>query len=191
MSVEMEEKDPIITSSDEAPEAQEATAEDTGRVAEDPAAALAALAAERDKLAAENTDLHDRLLRRHAEFDNFRKRAKREREQYLEFSGAEMMTALLPILDDFERAMTVASNDAEYVRGIELIYKRLMEGVRKLGLEPLDAVGKQFDPNLHHAVDRVASDEAEEGTVLEELQRGYNYKGKLLRPAMVRVAYKG
>jgi molecular chaperone GrpE len=72
-----------------------------------------------------------------------------------------------------------------------LIYKRLVEGVRKLGLEPLEAVGKQFDPNLHHAVDRVASDEAEEGTVLEELQRGYNYKGKLLRPAMVRVAYKG
>jgi molecular chaperone GrpE len=187
----MEEKDPTITSSDAVPEARETTAGDAATVAEDPAAALAALAAERDMLAAQNADLHDRLLRKHAEFDNFRKRAKREREQYLEFSGAETMTALLPILDDFERAMTVASNDAEYVRGIELIYKRLMEGVRKLGLEPLEAVGKQFDPNLHHAVDRVASDEAEEGTVLEELQRGYNYKGKLLRPAMVRVAYKG
>jgi len=97
----MEEKDPIITSSDAALEAQKTTAEDTTTVAEDPAAALAALAAERDKLAAQNTDLHDRLLRKHAEFDNFRKRAKREREQYLEFSGAEIMTALLPILDDF------------------------------------------------------------------------------------------
>jgi len=183
----MQEDDQVIssTSTEETTKAGEAAAP------ADPSSALAALASERDKLVAENSELQDRLLRRQAEFENFRKRAQREREQYLEFAGAEVMLALLPVLDDFERALKTECGDAEYARGIGLIYQRLMEAVKKLGLEPLEAVGAKFDPNLHHAVDRIQSVEAEEDTIVEELQRGYNYRGRLLRPAMVRVACKG
>lgn len=187
----MQEGDQIITSSNEAPGATEAGPQDAAPVQEDLAAVVAGLASEKDKLAAEKGELQELLLRRQAEFENFRKRAQREREQYLEFAGAETMTALLPILDDFERALKVACADAEYVRGIELIYQRLLDVLKKLGLEPLQAEGQKFDPNLHHAVDRVQSEEAEEDTVLDQLQRGYNYRGRLLRPSMVRVAYKG
>jgi len=187
----MQEGDPIITPSDGAPEAPELVAEDTAPAQEDLSAALAALATERDKLAAEKAELHERLLRRQAEFENFRRRAQREREEYLEFAGADTMSALLPILDDFERALKVECADAEYARGIELIYQRWMDAAKKLGLEPIEAAGAKFDPNLHHAVDRVQREDVEEDTVLDELQRGYNYKGRLLRPAMVRVAYKG
>ncbi len=187
----MQEGDPIITPSDGAPEAPELVAEDTAPAQEDLSAALAALATERDKLAAEKAELHERLLRRQAEFENFRRRAQREREEYLEFAGADTMSALLPILDDFERALKVECSDAEYARGIELIYQRWMDAAKKLGLEPIESAGAKFDPNLHHAVDRVQREDVEEDTVLDELQRGYNYKGRLLRPAMVRVAYKG
>ena len=187
----MRKGDQIITSSNESPEAPEAGPQATSPVQEDLAAVVAALASERDKLAAEKGELQELLLRRQAEFENFRKRAQREREQYLEYAGAETMTALLPILDDFERALKVACTDAEYVRGIELIYQRLLDVMKKLGLEPLQAEGHKFDPNLHHAVDRVQSEEAEEDTVLDQLQRGYNYRGRLLRPSMVRVTYRG
>jgi molecular chaperone GrpE len=187
----MQEGDQIITSSNGAPEAPESVAPDTTTPAEDWQAKLAAISDERDKLAAEKVELQQSLLRRQAEFENFRKRAQRQREEYLEFAGAETMTALLPILDDFERALKVECADREYARGIELIYQRLLEAAKKLGLEPLDAVGQKFDPNLHHAVDRVQSAEAEDDIVLDELQRGYNYRGRLLRPSMVRVTYKG
>jgi molecular chaperone GrpE len=181
----------IITSSNAASEAPEPRDADTTPVAEDLSAVLAVLVAERDKLAAEKSELQERLLRRQAEFENFRKRAQREREEYLEFAGAGTMEALLPILDDFERALKTECADKEYARGTELIFQRLLDTAKKLGLEPLPAVGEKFDPNLHHAVDRVQSAEAEDDTVLDELQRGYNYRGRLLRPAMVRVAYKG
>lgn len=184
----MRKGDQIITSSNTAPET---TGPDTTPAMEDLSAVVAALAAERDKLAAEKSELQERLLRRQAEFENFRKRALREREEYLEFAGAGTMEALLPILDDFERALMAECADKEYARGTELIYQRLLDAAMKLGLEPLQAVGEQFDPNRHHAVERVQSAEAEDGTVLDEMRRGYNYRGRLLRPAMVRVAYKG
>ncbi len=180
-----------ITSSNAASEAPEPRDADTTPVAEDFSAVLAVLVAERDKLAAEKSELQERLLRRQAEFENFRKRAQREREEYLEFAGAGTMEALLPILDDFERALKAECVDKEYARGTELIYQRLLDTAKKLGLEPLQVVGEKFDPNRHHAVDRVQSAEAEDDRVLDELQRGYNYRGRLLRPAMVRVAYKG
>jgi molecular chaperone GrpE len=187
----MQEADQIITSFDAAPQAPEPGGPDTTPVAEDLSAVLAALAAERDKLAAEKSELQERFLRRQAEFENFRKRAQREREEYLEFAVAGTMEALLPILDDFERALKTECADKEYARGTELIYQRLLDAAKKLGLEPLQVVGEKFDPNLHHAVDRVQGAEAEDGTVLDELRRGYNYRGRLLRPAMVRVAYRG
>jgi molecular chaperone GrpE len=146
------------------------------------------LAAERDRLIAEKNDLQDRLLRRQAEFDNFRRRAEREKTDVLEYANTETVRALLPILDDFERGLKVESNDKEYSRGMELIYSRLSDSLKKLGLEPISCKGLVFDPHIHHAVEMFETDEFEDNTVLEEYQRGYNFKGRLLRPAMVKVA---
>ena len=151
---------------------------------------LAAVTAERDKLAAEKADLQDRLLRARAEFDNARRRAERERSEYLQFAAMDLVKDVLPVLDDFERALKVETADRDYAKGVELIYQRLYETLKKLGLEPIETVGRPFDPNLHQAVERVETDRAEDHTVVGEFQRGYNFKGKLLRPAMVRVAVK-
>ncbi len=157
-------------------------------VMSDPAAHVAALVAERDMLAAEKAELIDRMLRRQAEFENLRKRTEREKADFFEYAGMESARSLLPVLDDFERALNVECEDAEYVKGMELIYSRLLDGLKKLGLEPIESVGTKFDPNLHHAIDRETSSEVEDQTILAEYQRGYNFKGKSLRPAMVKVA---
>jgi molecular chaperone GrpE len=151
---------------------------------------LQAITAERDKLAAEKTDLYDRLLRKQAEFDNFRRRTERDRSDFLQFAGMDLARELLPVLDDFERALKVECSDANYARGVELIHQRLSDILKKMGVEPMEAAGKQFDPNVHEAVVRVPTDEFEDQTVLEEFQKGYNFKGKLLRPAMVKVAVR-
>ncbi len=151
---------------------------------------LAAVTAQRDQLAAEKADLHDRLLRARAEFDNARRRAERERSDFLQYAGMELVRDILPVLDDCERALKVETADRDYAKGVELIYQRLFETLKKIGLEPIQAAGRQFDPNLHQAVERVETDEAKDQSILGEFQRGYNFKGKLLRPAMVRVAVK-
>jgi molecular chaperone GrpE len=151
---------------------------------------LAAMTAERDKLAAEKADLNDRLLRGRAEFENARRRAERERSDYLQFAAMDLVRDILPVLDDFERALKVETSDREYAKGIELIYQRLYEALKKLGLEPIETEGRKFDPNVHQAVERVHTEDAKDQSVLGEFQRGYNFKGKLLRPAMVRVAVK-
>ncbi|MFN7992357.1 MAG: nucleotide exchange factor GrpE [Bryobacteraceae bacterium] len=151
---------------------------------------LAALTAERDQLLSEKSELKDRLLRSLADFDNFRRRAERDRSEYTQFAAMEIVRDLLPIIDDFRRAMKVETPDREYAKGIELIYQRLFETLKKAGLEPIEAAGKPFDPNLHQAVDRLQTDDVDDQTVLEEYQSGYNFKGKLLRPAMVKVAVK-
>jgi molecular chaperone GrpE len=156
----------------------------------DPTSHLAALESERDALVAEKADLLERLLRRQAEFENFRKRMERERQEFAEYAASEAVRAVLPVLDDFERALKVETADKEYAKGMELIHGRLSDALMKLGLEPIEAKGRKFDPNLHHAIERVSDPEAEDETVLEEYQRGYNFKGRLLRPAMVRVAVK-
>jgi molecular chaperone GrpE len=155
-----------------------------------PEAQIAALTGERDQLAAEKADLKDRLLRTLADFENFRRRAERYRSEYVQFAAMEMVRDLIPILDDFRRAMKVETADKEYAKGIELIDQRLFEALKKAGLEPIEAAGKLFDPNLHQAVVRVQSEEFPDQTVLEEFQSGYNFKGKLLRPAMVKVAVR-
>ena len=151
---------------------------------------LAALTAERDQLAAEKADLGDRLLRARAEFDNARRRGERERLDFLQFASMDLVRELLPVLDDFERALKVETADRNYAKGVELIYQRLYETLKRLGLEPIETEGKQFDPNQHEAVQRVQTEEAEDQAILGELQRGYNFRGKLLRPAWVRVAVR-
>jgi molecular chaperone GrpE len=156
-----------------------------GGTATNPAGALAA---ELDKLAAEKADLQDRLLRAQAEFQNFRRRTEEKKIELLDYASTETVRALLPILDDFERALGVEHSDSEYVRGVELIYQRLFDALKKLGLEPIVTKEQKFDPNLHHAVEMVETEDAPDHTVLAEFQRGYNFKGRLLRPAMVKVA---
>ncbi|HVW83864.1 MAG TPA: nucleotide exchange factor GrpE [Bryobacteraceae bacterium] len=145
---------------------------------------------ERDGLKAERDEARDLLLRRQAEFDNFRKRTERERSEYLQYAGMEMVKDLLPVLDDFERALQADSGSSDYAKGVAMIYNRMLETLKKLGLEPMETAGKPFDPHLHQAIERVETNEAEDNTVLGEFQRGYHFKGKLLRPAMVRVAVK-
>lgn len=151
---------------------------------------LAVVTADRDRLAAENAELNDRLRRAWAEFDNARRRAERDRSDFLQFAAMDLVRSLLPVLDDFERARKVETSDKEYAKGVELIYQRFADALKKMGLEPIETEGKQFDPNHHEAVQRVQTDEAEDQAILGELQRGYNFKGKLLRPAWVKVAVR-
>ena len=158
--------------------------------ADSPEGQLAAITAERDQLVADKADLQDRLLRARAEFDNARRRVERERSDFLQFAAMDLVRDILPVLDDFERALKVETADKEYAKGVELIYNRLSETLKKMGLEPVDTTGQKFDPNLHQAVERVENHDAEDQTILGEFQRGYNFRGKLLRPAMVRVAVK-
>jgi molecular chaperone GrpE len=143
--------------------------------------ALSALVAERD-------ELKELLLRRQAEFDNFRKRTERERSEYLQYAGMELVKDLLPVLDDFDRALKTECSSPEYAKGVEMIYSRMYETMKKMGLEPVESVGKPFDPHMHQAVERVETADAEDGIVLAEFQRGYLFKGKMLRPSMVKVA---
>jgi molecular chaperone GrpE len=146
--------------------------------------------AERDGFKVERDELKDLLLRRQAEFDNFRKRSERERSDYLQYAAMDSVKDLLPIVDDFERALKVEAPNSDYAKGVEMIYGRMLESLKKLGLEPIDTAGKTFDPHLHQAIERVETEDAEDNTILGEFQRGYYFKGKLLRPAMVRVAVK-
>jgi len=158
------------------------------RVDVDSPGALEAITAERDRLAAENAEFQDRFLRFQAEFQNFRKRVDKDRLEFNEYASMEACRTLLPIVDDFERALETETADKTYVQGMELIRQRLFEALKKLGLEPIVAQGEPFDPHIHHAVEMVETEDAPDHTVLAEFQRGYNFKGRLLSPAMVKVA---
>lgn len=146
------------------------------------------ISAENAALRAERDELKDTIVRRQAEFDNFRKRTEREKSEFLQFAGMDLVRDLLPVLDDFERALKVECSSPGYAKGVEMIYNRMFDQMKKLGLEPIETKGAPFDPNFHQAVERVETTDAADGTVLGEFQRGYTFKGKLLRPSMVRVA---
>jgi molecular chaperone GrpE len=142
------------------------------------------------KLAADLEDLRQTLLRRQADFDNYKKRIERERTEDNKRATARVIEGLIPVIDGFEHALA-AHREAEYEnyrRGFELIYKQLLDNVTKLGAERVDPVGKPFDPHLHQAMDRTETTEEEDGTVLQVFQPGYVFHGRVLRPAMVRVA---
>jgi molecular chaperone GrpE len=186
----VENQNPDANVSEMSADGPERRTEDENLPAETLEGQLAAVTAERDQLKAEKDELYDRVLRARAEFENARRRAERDRVEYLQFAAMELVKDILPILDDFERALKVQTTDAEYAKGVELIYQRMFDTLKKLGLEPIEAKGKPFDPNLHQAVDRVHTEEAEDMTVLDEFQRGYNFRGKLLRPSMVKVAVR-
>jgi molecular chaperone GrpE len=160
----------------------------TGAADPPSASMLESVTAERDKLLEEKNDLIELVRRRQAEFDNFRKRAEREKSDVLEFAHSDSVRAILPILDDFERALKTHTADTVYARGMELIYQHLADALKKLGLETIVTKGQKFDPHVHHAVDMVETGDVEEQTILDEYQPGYNFRGRLLRPAMVKVA---
>lgn len=140
----------------------------------------------------EKANLQERLLRLQAEFENFRKRTEREKMEFAEYAGEQTVRALLPVLDDFERALKARTSEVpdDFIKGIELIYNRLLDGLMKQGLEPMETDGAQFDPHQHQAIQRLESDDHPDGAIVQEFQRGYNFRGRLLRPAMVQVAVK-
>lgn len=145
---------------------------------------------ELEKLAAEKADLKNTLLRLQADFDNYRKRIDRERH-HERHRGAEVLVEnLLPVLDGFDRAISAHRDAAhdEFRKGFELIRKQMLDVLSKQGLQKIETEGKPFDPNFHHAIERVETSDQPDDTVLEELQAGYVFHGKVLRPAMVRVA---
>jgi molecular chaperone GrpE len=141
------------------------------------------------RLRQERDMLLDRVARLQAEFDNFRKRNAREQQDFRDYALAEAIKLLLPVLDSFDRALATAERSGEeFHAGIELINRQFHDALAKLGVEPIDARGEPFDPNLHQAVAMVETDQAEDHHVLDEFQRGYMLKNRLLRPSMVRVA---
>ncbi|MGB9608191.1 MAG: nucleotide exchange factor GrpE [bacterium] len=128
------------------------------------------------------------LIQLRADFENYKKRTARHFEEIGEFAKSELLKKILPIVDDFERALSFENNP--YAEGMRMIYRQLVEFLQKEGVEKMETVGKEFDPNLHEAVGWVESED-KEGIVVEEVQTGYTYRGKLLRPARVKVARKG
>jgi molecular chaperone GrpE len=139
----------------------------------------------------ERDDYYDRLLRKTAEFDNYRKRTDRERVQLSEAAAADLIEELLPLVDDMERALRAdpgTEATAAIRRGVELIHKQLLETLRKRGVTPIESLGVDFDPHFHMAVSHEPADGRREGEVVEEFRRGYMLGDRLLRPAMVKVA---
>ena len=146
------------------------------------------LTAERDQLAREKADLQDRVLRLQAEFDNFRKRSERDRADFSQYAGMETIREILPVLDNFDIAIKTETQDKHYSKGIELIHQKMVDSLKKLGLEPIETAGQAFDPHIHQAIEQVPTSDAADNQILSEFQRGYRFKGKLLRPSMVKVA---
>jgi molecular chaperone GrpE len=140
------------------------------------------------KLKTERDSLLDRLQRAQAEFDNARKRGIKEQQEFRDYAVADAIKSLLPVLDSLERAVQVKSDATELRAGVELIYKQLQASLAKLSVNPIVSRGEAFDPHYHEAVEMVETTEAPDHQVLEELQRGYKFKDRLLRPAMVKVA---
>ena len=160
--------------------------------AEPAGAALAADApVDIEEVQRQRDEYYDRLLRKTAEFDNFRKRTERERQALADSAAADLLEELLPLVDDLERALKAdaGTEGAEaYRRGVELIHRQLSEILRKRGVRPIEALGADFDPHFHQAVAHEPSGEHREGEVTEEFRRGYMLGDRLLRPSMVKVA---
>jgi molecular chaperone GrpE len=146
------------------------------------------MSAELEKVKSERDSLLDRLARAQAEFENARRRAAKEQQEYRDFATAEAIKSLLPVIDSFERALRIKSDSKDFRNGIELIYKQLQDALAKLGVRAIRAQGEPFDPHYHEAIEMVETADAPDHQVIEELQRGYKLKDRLLRPAMVKVA---
>jgi len=155
-----------------------------GRASAPPTGELSEL----EKVKAERDSLLDRLARAQAEFENARRRATKEQQDFRDFATVDAIKTLLPVIDNFERALQAKSDGAEFRAGVELIYKQLQDVLSKLGVKAIAAKGEQFDPHVHEAIEMVETPDAPDHEVLEEWQRGYKFKDRLIRPAMVKVA---
>ena len=142
----------------------------------------------KDKLEQQVEDLTDRLKRSMAEFDNYRKRTEKEKSSMYIIGAREIIEKILPVVDNFERGLAQAPEGDAFAEGMQMIYKQLMTTLEGLGVEPIEAVGKEFNPDFHHAVMHVDDEEAGDNMVVEELQKGYTYKGFVVRHSMVKVA---
>jgi molecular chaperone GrpE len=137
----------------------------------------------------ERDDYYDRWMRKAAEFDNYRRRVERERREQADQAVVDILQELLLVVDDFDRALTVDSKGAEsYKKGIELIHSKLHDVLKKHGVKPIEALGADFDPNIHQAVMHEDAPGHRDNEVIAELRRGYTIGDRLLRPAMVKVA---
>lgn len=181
---------------DEAEAAQEDAAEGSEEEAPEEAASEAAAMQEEiealkgqvEKLTGDLQEKKDRLLRLQADFDNFRRRSAKEREEISAVVTQNFCKDMLPLLDNFERAMAAETKDVEaFQKGVEMIFTQFQEVLKKNGLEQIEAVGQKFDPNFHQAVMRVEDPEREDDMVAQELQKGYMVKGRVIRPSMVQV----
>ena len=143
------------------------------------------------ELQRQRDEYYDLLLRKTAEFDNFRKRTERDRQAFAEATAADVMQELLPLVDDLERALKAeagAEGAETYRRGVELIHKQLLEILRRRNVQPIEALGADFDPHFHQAVAYDPAEGRREGEIIEEFRRGYMLGDRLLRPSMVKVA---
>src|SRR5215471_13814984 len=141
-----------------------------------------------EKLRAERDTLLDRLARMQADFENARKRAAKEQQDYRDYALADAIKTLIPVLDSFDRALQSSPEKSEFHVGVELIHMQLQDALAKIGVQPVSAKGQQFDPRFHEAIEMVETEDVPDQQVIEELQPGYKLKNRLLRPAMVKVA---
>src|SRR5277367_37578 len=153
-----------------------------------PAGQVADAENELQKLKAERDSLLDRLARTQAEFENARRRTMKEQQDFRDYAALDAIKSLLPVFDSLERALQVKSDAAEFRNGVELIYKQLQTALAKLSVRPIASKGEAFDPHLHEAIEMVDTTDAPDHQIVEELLRGYKFKDRLLRPAMVKVA---
>ncbi|ATW25355.1 nucleotide exchange factor GrpE [Candidatus Formimonas warabiya] len=173
--------------------AQETEPDDQGKEAEDTCAEgenSPYWQAQVEKLEAEKKELVNVMQRLQADFENFRRRTRLEKEDLLQYASESVITRLLPVLDNFERALTSAKDGGEvksFLDGVEMIFRQLQQVLTNEGLEPVASLGCKFDPNCHEAVMQIEDEEQEKDTIVEELQKGYRLKGKLIRPSMVKV----
>ncbi|HAM81329.1 nucleotide exchange factor GrpE [Ornithinibacillus bavariensis] len=168
---------------------EEATDTSDAPVEESPEEEMNDLVQEIENLKQEKEELYQRFLRTQAEFDNFKKRSQKEKEADRKYKAQDLVTELLPAIDNFERALQVEVTDENknLLDGISMVYRQLVDALKSQGVEIIEAVGKEFDPNIHQAVMQVEDDNFESNIVVEDLQKGYLIKDRVIRPAMVKV----
>ena len=143
----------------------------------------------KDKKDEKIEELNDRLMRQMAEFENFRKRTDREKSQMFDLGAKSVIEKILPVIDNFERGLAQAADQEDpFVQGMEKIYKSMLQELESIGVKPIEAEGKEFDPNLHNAVMHCEDESAGENIIVQELQKGYTYHDSVVRHSMVKVA---
>lgn len=150
-----------------------------------------AVQGEATQLRAQVDELQNKLLRAQADFDNFRRRARQEKEEFAKYASQKLLEQLIPVFDNFERAVSASKENQDLdslAKGIDMIYRQMSQVLEQEGVKPIEAVGQPFNPEFHQAVMQVESEEHEEGIIVEELQKGYMLKEKVIRPSMVKVS---